>query len=121
MQARNKHVEVGLQNAYAAKVPGRKLDVFCVSNTMYEKYAEQGNEDLVRASCIPELRQFCYGISSEAHFREALHFMRSELLNLIKSLQIWSGTSDENIDQPQEGGLDDAMYPILQDVVAQVR
>ncbi|KAH8202846.1 hypothetical protein TruAng_003009 [Truncatella angustata] len=116
MQARNRHVEIGLQKAYASKVPGGELDVFCVSNTMYEKYAENGNGELVRASRIPELRQFCYSITAEAHFREASHFLRSELLNLLNSLQIWASTGGINLCQPQTDGLDDSLYPILDDV-----
>jgi hypothetical protein len=121
MQARNSHVEIGLQKAYASKVPGGKLDVFCVSNTMYEKYSEKGNGELVRASCIPELRQFCYSITAEAYFREASHFLRSELLILLNSLQIWAGTGGINLFQPQTDGLDDSLYRILNDVAVEVR
>lgn len=121
MQARNSHVEKGLQKAYASKVPGGNLDVFCVSNTLYEKYAEKGNGELVRASCIPELRQFCYSITAEAHFQEALHFLRSELLNLLTSLQMWTGAGGINQLKPQIDGLNDSMYHILYDVGVEVR
>ena len=34
------------------KVPGGKLEVFCVSNTTYEKYSSKGNAVMVHASGI---------------------------------------------------------------------
>ncbi|RYP61155.1 hypothetical protein DL769_007837 [Monosporascus sp. CRB-8-3] len=93
IEARNEHVKDGLRKAYAAKVPGKELDVFCVSNTTYEKYSEKGDEELVRASGIPQLRQFCHSITAEAQFREALDQLQARLPNLINSLELWANTS----------------------------
>ncbi|EOO01166.1 hypothetical protein UCRPA7_3322 [Phaeoacremonium minimum UCRPA7] len=45
INARNEHVTKGLQNAYASKVPDKKLEVFCVSNKMYGKYTRKGNNE----------------------------------------------------------------------------
>ncbi|KAH6656869.1 hypothetical protein BKA67DRAFT_553428 [Truncatella angustata] len=119
MEARNKYVTEGLQNAYAEKVPNQKLEVFCVSNVMYEKYAQKGNVELVRASCIPELRQFCYGTTADAQFREASHSLRSLLLSLLNSLELYL-TSGSTLSQKQEYGLDSSIYQILDDVAEQM-
>jgi hypothetical protein len=119
MQARNSHVKEGLQSAYASKVPGEMLDVFCVSNVMYEKYSEKGNTELVQASCIPDLRQFCYGITADAQLRETLHFLRSSLPALLNSLDLW--VSDEsNVARTQEAGLDESIFEILDSVTLEV-
>lgn len=90
IEARNDHVKEGLRRAYASKVPGEKLDVFCVSNTTYEKYSEKGNTELVHASGIPQLRRFCHSITTEAQFREASHLLRSSLPSLINSLVLFA-------------------------------
>ncbi|KAI1870179.1 hypothetical protein JX265_006349 [Neoarthrinium moseri] len=110
MDARNKHVKEGLQKAYASKVPGGKLDVFCVSNVMYEKYSRKGNTELVRASCIPEVRRLCYSITSDAQFAEGNHFLRSEVSNLLTSLDLWAKSASTS-KQERDDGLDDVRYP----------
>ncbi|KAJ9136605.1 Ras GTPase family protein [Pleurostoma richardsiae] len=91
--ARNQHVKEGLQTAYASKVPDRKLEVFCVSNKLYEKYTRKGNSDVVRASVIPELRKFCHSITAEAQLQEARHFLQSSLFSLLNSLYMWATSS----------------------------
>ncbi|OBT59443.1 hypothetical protein VE04_00611 [Pseudogymnoascus sp. 24MN13] len=54
INARNMHVKEGLQKAYSAEIPKGVLEVFCVSNTSYEKYAMKGDIEMVQASGIPE-------------------------------------------------------------------
>ena len=89
VDARNNHVEQGLQRAYASKVPGGMLEVFCVSNKTYEKYTGEGDTAMVHASGIPKLRQFCYAITAQAQLLEAKHFLQSSVGNLLNSMQIW--------------------------------
>lgn len=120
IEARNEHVKEGLGKAYASKAPGKKLDVFCVSNTTYEKYSEKGNDELVRASGIPELRRFCHSITADAQFREASHFLRSTLPSLINSLELWANTNLV-VHQREQILLDVGVYRILTDVTNQVR
>lgn len=107
VDARNQHVTEGLQAAYASKAPNRRLDVFCVSNRLYEKFARKGNKEFVLASGIPGVRYFCHSISADAQFREAKYFLRSSLFSLINSLHMWtsSALSDRDgdaSDDPEE-------------------
>ncbi|RYP02574.1 hypothetical protein DL764_005748 [Monosporascus ibericus] len=119
IEARNEHVKDGLRKAYAAKVPGEKLDVFCVSNTTYEKYSEKGDEELVRASGIPQLRQFCHSITAEAQFREALDRLQARLPNLINSLELWANTNLAAHER-EAFVLDVCVYRILTDVEKEI-
>ena len=88
MEARNLHVQAGLRKAHAAKIPGGELEVFCVSNRLYEKESGKGDFDLVTASGIPQLRSFCRLIAADAQLQEAKHFLQSSLYSLINSLQL---------------------------------
>jgi len=105
IDARNCHVRKELQDAYGPKVPGEQLGVFCVSNTMYEKFSKKANGDMVRnmvtGSGIPELRRFCQSITAEARLLEAKHFLRSSLPSLLDSLDVWTNTA------PVTAGTDD--------------
>lgn len=87
----------GLQAAYASKMPGSLLEVFCVSNTLYEKYTGKGCNDLVRSmittSGIPELRRFCQSITSDSRLLEAKHFLQSKLSSLLNSMEVWSNSA----------------------------
>ena len=89
VEARNSQVKEGLQRSYAAKEPGRVLEVFCVSNPTYEKYTRKGDLDMVNASGIPALRSFCYSITAEKQLLEAKHFLTPRLGTLLNSIQIW--------------------------------
>lgn len=91
IEARNNHVKQGLQKAYASKVPGGQIDVFCVST--YEKYFAKGNAEMVHSSGIPEIRRFCHTITADAQLREAKHFLQSALSNLLGSVELWSNVS----------------------------
>jgi hypothetical protein len=119
MDARNSHVKEGLQKAYTSKVPGGKLEVFCVSNTTYEKYSKKGNADMVRASGIPELRRFCHTITAGAQLLEAKHFLQSSLSSLLNSIELWASSSPAR-PQVEESGPDESIYEILEDVEAKV-
>jgi hypothetical protein len=66
------------------------LDVFCVSNKLYEKHSRKGNTGLVLASGIPDVRRFCHSIMAEAQLREATHFLQSSLFGLVNSLEMWA-------------------------------
>lgn len=116
IDARNCHVKQGLQSAYAAKVPGGNLEVFCVSNTIYEKFSKKANNDMVHGmvmgSGIPELRQFCHSVTAEARLLEAKHFLQSSLSSLLNSIDTWTNTAPV----PNEG--DDNAHSIEVDTEA---
>ncbi|KAK4152198.1 hypothetical protein C8A00DRAFT_35109 [Chaetomidium leptoderma] len=98
INARSAHVTAGLQRAYAAKAPGGRLDVFCVSNAWYAKHSRKGtNTELIRASGIPALRRFCYGITADAQLREARHFLQAGVFGLVNSLELWVGGRLEGV------------------------
>ncbi|KFY49525.1 hypothetical protein V496_09946 [Pseudogymnoascus sp. VKM F-4515 (FW-2607)] len=108
ISARNTHVKEGLQRAYSSKVPNGGLEVFCVSNTTYGKYAMKGNVEMVHASGIPELRRFCYTMTAHAQLLEARHFLSSMLSSLLNSADLLATKPTES-QLPTETGLDESM------------
>lgn len=119
MDARNGHVKEGLQKAYNAKVPAGKLEVFCVSNTTYEKYSRKGNVDMVCASGIPELRRFCHTITASAQLLEAKYFLKSRLSSLINSIELWASNSPART-QVEESIPDESIYKSLEEMGKEV-
>jgi hypothetical protein len=119
MGARNQHVKEGLQKAYASKISGGRLEVFCVSNSTYEKNCKKGNAAMVQASGIPELRRFCHSITADAQLLEAKHFLRSTLSSLLNSVEIWT-SSLSDVPQASDDNAKELIYGTLQDSIAQV-
>lgn len=113
------HVKEGLQQAYSSKVPEGELEVFCVSNTLYEKYARKGNIEMVQGSGIPELRRFCYAITAHAQLLEAKHFLSSMLSSVLNSAELWA-TKPAEPQQPAEAGWDESMFLEVDDGKAEV-
>lgn len=89
IKARNQFVKTGLQRAYAEKVEGKTLEVFCVSNKAYEKHAKKGRVQFVEASGIPEVRRFCHTITAQAQLEESKNFLLSKLPSLLSSARLW--------------------------------
>lgn len=89
IKARNQFVKAGLQRAYAEKVEGKTLEVFCVSNKAYEKHAKKGRVQFVEASGIPEVRRFCHTITAQAQLEESKNFLLSKLPSLLSSARLW--------------------------------
>lgn len=119
MDARNHHVKNGLQTAYASKVPGGRLEVFCVSNTTYEKFSKKGNAAMVRASGVPELRQFCHTITANAQLLEAKNFLQSTLPSLLSSVELWANNSQGSL-RIADSCRDELIYETLQAAKAEV-
>ncbi|KAH8688415.1 hypothetical protein BGZ61DRAFT_353751 [Ilyonectria robusta] len=116
MQARNDYVKEGLQRTYAADMEGGALNVFCVSNTMYQKYCPKGNTESVIASGIPDLRHFCHSMTADAQLGESKHFLRSKLSTLINSLELWTN-SHQNTQLEEEVDLAESIYDDLNSVI----
>lgn len=97
--------------------------MFCVSNTIYEKYAPKGNRELVAASEIPDVRRFCHSITAEARYREACHFMHSSMPSLLSTLKLWinSYTTRAVETDARDEELKDNICGALRDATAQVR
>ncbi|KAN0095627.1 hypothetical protein V8E51_016338 [Hyaloscypha variabilis] len=119
INARSSHVKEGLQNAYASKIPGGRLEVFCVSNTTYEKFSRKGNTEMVLASGIPELRRFCHKITAGAQLLEAKHFLQSTLSSLLSSVEIWASSSPPP-PQVEDREQDESIQDFLQEVKEEV-
>ncbi|KAG9255485.1 uncharacterized protein F5Z01DRAFT_56619 [Emericellopsis atlantica] len=92
IRARNAHVREGLQRAYSSEIPGGRLNVFCVSNKLYEKYSRKGPPEFIQETGIVELRRFCHSVTAEAQLKEGQHFLRSRLPSLLNSLGLWAGS-----------------------------
>jgi hypothetical protein len=95
------------------------LEVFCISNPIYEKFSQKGNADMVRASGIPELRRFCHTITAGAQLLEAKHFLKSILSSLLNSIELWASSSPAR-PEVEDNGPDESVYEILEDVEAKV-
>ncbi len=98
IEARNDFVKEGLKRNYSAKVPGGRLEVFCVSNVNYEKFSKKGPVDHVNASGIPALRRFCHTITAKPQYFEAKHFLQSSLPSLLTSIRLWVEKSQDPAD-----------------------
>ncbi|KAH6700598.1 hypothetical protein BKA61DRAFT_705543 [Leptodontidium sp. MPI-SDFR-AT-0119] len=120
IDARSSHVKEGLQNAYASKIPGGRLEVFCVSNTTYEKFSRKGNAEMVRASGIPELRRFCHTITAGAQLLEAKHFLQSTLSSLLSSVELWASSSQPHPQVENRGQYDESIHTFLQEITAEI-
>lgn len=94
------------------------LEVFCVSNTSYEKYAKKGNAELVIASGIPEVRRFCQTITARALELQAFNYILAKLSSLINSSELRAAKSSA---QPLEATLDKKKNHTLRDIETEVR
>ncbi|KAK6604057.1 hypothetical protein H4I95_05960 [Botrytis cinerea] len=103
IEARNRHVTKGLQAAYRQKTINGHLDVFCISNTTYEDYVEEGDNEMIQKSGIPELRRFCRKITASAQLMQALHFMRSTVPSLLNSITLWLDSVQINAQVQDDG------------------
>ncbi|ELR08624.1 hypothetical protein GMDG_03315 [Pseudogymnoascus destructans 20631-21] len=88
INARSAHVEEELKIVYEPEIGEGALEVFCVSDTSYEKYARKGNAEMVLASGIPAVRRFCYTITAHAQELQAINFLHSTLSSLLYSAEL---------------------------------
>lgn len=71
-------------------MPDGRLEVFCVSNRLYEKQCKRGDLHLVGVSGIPKLRAFCRLLGADAQLAQANDFLKSSLFSLVNSFQLWT-------------------------------
>ncbi|KAL2430402.1 hypothetical protein ABEF95_006730 [Exophiala dermatitidis] len=114
IRARNDHVTTALQAAYASEVRGGKLDVFCVSNKLYDKYRSSHDADLLQISGIADLQQFCTSTTKDARLLRVQNFLRSELACLLTSVDLWAT-------HPLGTGTSSQMHNALRGAVAGLR
>ena len=99
------------------------LDVFCVSNSWYEKYCAKGNKELVQESGIPALRQFCHTTVADIHLSEAKQFLGPKLSSILNSLELFAqAMTRRQVRQGIEACLDRvSIYRKLDDFAGKVR
>lgn len=95
------------------------MDVFCVSNTMYEKFSRKGNAEMVSASGVPEVRRFCHSITASAQLLEAKHFLQSKLSSLLDSIELWANSFPDS-GRVVDDVLNDSVFEALQDTDTKV-
>ncbi|KFY77671.1 hypothetical protein V499_03018 [Pseudogymnoascus sp. VKM F-103] len=118
INARNMHVKEGLQRAYSAEIPNGVLQIFCVSNTSYEKYSMKGDAEMVQGSGIPEVRRFCYTVTSHAHLLEANHFRNSKIPSFLNSALL---VATKPAYQTMEAKIDRSIYFTLFEVKEEIK
>ncbi|KFY43961.1 hypothetical protein V494_01724 [Pseudogymnoascus sp. VKM F-4513 (FW-928)] len=128
IDARSAHVKEELQNAYKPKSRGGPqtdkpeigngvLEVFCVSNTSYEKYARKGNEEMVHASGIPRVRQHLCAITARPQEIQTMNFISWKLGSLLTSAEI---RASKPTAKPMETILDENIKRTLRDAKKEV-
>lgn len=100
MKARNESIQTDIRKAYEEELRGSSLDIYCVSNVDYAEFAESGNEEIAKASGIPQLHQHCYSVISGAMFFETENFLCAELPALLKSIELFVDALPTGNDRP---------------------
>lgn len=92
MTCRNDITKSKLRKNYQDKVPGRMLEVFCVSNTKYWEYRNEPITDALRQlqlSGILAVREHCMEMVSESQRRMAEHYMKHSIPALLRNVDLW--------------------------------
>ena len=88
---------------YASLANKHTLKVFCVSNRYYEGkgFTATKAKDLARSvSEIPELRQFCHTVVSEAQLHAAIYYLDVKCLGLLQQLELWTQATETENNEP---------------------
>ena len=113
IKARNEHVKNGLRSAYSSKISDKTLEVFCVSNKLYDKQCKKGDLDLISLSGIPSLRRFCRLIGADAQLAAGRHYVNSAIPGLVISLKLWA--TRVNMSQEEESIASRTMSAVQQE------
>jgi hypothetical protein len=97
---RNTHVEKSLQQTYGNDEARARLNISCVSNTLYEDNRQAPAEDaqpFLQLSGIPALRRHCIGIVADSHLKATVEYITNEVPAFVGSVELWlqagSGTA----------------------------
>ncbi|CAG8972215.1 hypothetical protein HYALB_00010994 [Hymenoscyphus albidus] len=111
MSCRNKHVEESFRARYRSQKLQRKISIFCVSNTLYQRgidlqerteRAQRRNQRLsnigartsaakqkLDSSGIPAVYEFISRIPSNSQTEETKHYLNARVLTLIQQIGLW--------------------------------
>jgi hypothetical protein len=97
---RNTHVEKSLRQTYGNDAADARLNISCVSNTMYEDNRQAPAEEalpFLQLSGIPALRRHCIGIVADSHLQATVEYITNEVPAFVGSVELWlqagSGTA----------------------------
>ena len=75
------------------------MDVYCIGNKDYEGreiWDSEARSLAVQGSGVPDLRKFCRSIPEKANLKEAVQFTSVDVPDLLKSLELWVQSVEEN-------------------------
>ncbi|KAM3542055.1 hypothetical protein ARSEF1564_005011 [Beauveria bassiana] len=119
IKCRNDDLVKGLRRKYRTDPSLADTNVFCVSNTLYQK-KRQAKIEIAQAyinlSGIVDLRRHCVSIVSANQHREASGFMKTEIPKLLAAIDLWVQSGEDTWD----GELRAAVKTALDDVEARL-
>ncbi|PQK15746.1 hypothetical protein BB8028_0006g00680 [Beauveria bassiana] len=119
IKCRNDDLVKGLRRKYRTDPSLADTNVFCVSNTLYQK-KRQAKMEIAQAyinlSGIIDLRRHCVSIVSANQHREASGFMKTDIPKLLAAIDLWVQSGEDTWD----GELRAAVKTALDDVEARL-
>ncbi|EJP61163.1 tat pathway signal sequence [Beauveria bassiana ARSEF 2860] len=119
IKCRNDDLVKGLRRKYRTDPSLADTNVFCVSNTLYQK-KRQAKIEIAQAyinlSGIIDLRRHCVSIVSANQHREASGFMKTDIPKLLAAIDLWVQSGEDTWD----GELRAAVKTALDDVEARL-
>lgn len=107
IQARNQYVQAKLHGLYAQQTSGGKVEVFTISNIVYDKYTKSGNTEMVELSGIPALRAFCYTATAQRQWMKAIYFLKTTLAESLHSLEVLMSQAAQVATSKYKSNIDD--------------
>lgn len=106
VRTRNSDVTNGLRLEYQSQTRGETLQVFCVSNKLYEikrNLDKSISGRYLRLSGILELRRHLMAVVGESQLRASKTFLEGRVPMLLQNIELWvqSGTGSFSADEKQ--------------------
>jgi hypothetical protein len=104
---RNTKVEQSLRQTYNKYAVGARLNVSCVSNTLYWKNRQASAQDaqpFLQLSGILALRRHCIGIVADSHLHATVEYIRNEVPAFVGSVELWvqAGSGTASVERKEQ-------------------
>jgi hypothetical protein len=104
---RNTDVEQSLRQTYRNHAAGARLNISCVSNTLYEDNRQAPAEDaqpFLQLSGIPALRRHCIGIVADSHLQATVEYIKNEVPAFVGSVELWlqAGSGTASVERKEQ-------------------
>jgi hypothetical protein len=104
---RNTRVEKSLRQTYGNDAAGARLNISCVSNTLYEDNRQAPAEDaqpFLQLSGIPALRRHCIGIVADSHLQATVEYIKNEVPAFVGSVELWlqAGSGTASVERKEQ-------------------